>query len=59
MIHKKGRRVILRTATMEDLEAIYYWKYVDKGQAAKKWNGPYIPEKQMTKTEFLKEWAND
>jgi RimJ/RimL family protein N-acetyltransferase len=59
MIHKKGIRVTLRTATIADLEEIYYWKYVDETQAAKKWNGPYILEKQMTKTEFLKEWAND
>ncbi|MFJ5788889.1 GNAT family N-acetyltransferase [Lysinibacillus sp. NPDC093197] len=59
MIHKRGIRVSLRTATIADLEEIYYWKYVDKTQAAKKWNGPYIPEKQMTKTEFLKEWANE
>jgi len=59
MIHKKGTRVTLRSATIADLEEIYFWKYVDEGQAAKKWNGPYIPEKQITKTEFLNEWAND
>lgn len=59
MIHIQGNKVTLRTATPSDIENIYYWKYIDEKQEAKKWNGPYIPEKHMSKAAFLKEWAND
>ncbi|CAM5202452.1 N-acetyltransferase OS=Lysinibacillus sphaericus OX=1421 GN=LS41612_10485 PE=4 SV=1 [Lysinibacillus sphaericus] len=38
MIHIKGNKVTLRTATPSDIENIYFWKYVDEKQEAKKWN---------------------
>lgn len=59
MVNIIGKKVTLRSATSADLDALYFWKYVDEEQAAKQWNGPYIPEKHLTKNEFLKEWAND
>ncbi|MFJ7734502.1 GNAT family N-acetyltransferase [Lysinibacillus sp. NPDC097231] len=59
MIKKIGEKVLLRTASPADIDEIYYWKYVDEGQAAKQWNGPYISEKHLTKTEFLNAWTND
>jgi len=59
MVNINGQRVTLRNATPADLDALYFWKYVDEKQAAKQWNGPYIQEKHLTKSEFLKEWAND
>ncbi|MFJ7666391.1 GNAT family N-acetyltransferase [Lysinibacillus sp. NPDC097195] len=59
MINIAGKKVTLRSATPTDLDAIYYWKYVDEKQAAKQWNGPYIQEKHLTKSEFLNEWAKD
>jgi hypothetical protein len=26
------------------LDALYYWKYEEQHQEAKRWNGPYIKE---------------
>lgn len=59
MIKKQGDRVTLRIATADDLEKIYYWKYVDEEQASKKWNGPYIPEVHLTKETFLSQWQQE
>ncbi|AXF58013.1 GNAT family N-acetyltransferase [Salicibibacter kimchii] len=43
---------MLREPTNEDLNEIYYWKYEEEEQEAKKWNGPYINEPHLTKEEF-------
>ncbi len=59
MVVKEGRKVSLRIATQEDLETLYYWKYIEKEQVAKKWNGPYIPEKYLTKAEFIEQWESN
>ena len=59
MVEKVGTKVSLRQATSEDLEAIYYWKYIEEKQEAKKWNGPYIPETPMTREEFIADWEDD
>ncbi|MGX6446338.1 GNAT family N-acetyltransferase [Neobacillus sp. K501] len=59
MINIVGQKIVLKEATQQDLDDIYYWKYEEKEQAAKKWNGPYILEPKITKEEFLKSWEND
>ncbi|MDT3960046.1 GNAT family protein [Staphylococcus kloosii] len=37
------------------LDALYYWKYEEKHQEAKRWNGPYIKEQYISKDNFKKE----
>jgi RimJ/RimL family protein N-acetyltransferase len=59
VIHIIGKKIELRAASNEDLDALYYWRFEEKEQEAKKWNGPYIPERWMTKKEFLKAWEQD
>ncbi|MFD1019503.1 GNAT family N-acetyltransferase [Thalassobacillus hwangdonensis] len=59
MIEITGKKVTLKEASVEAIDALYYWKYEDEEQAAKKWNGPYIPEMQMTKDEYRASWEVD
>ncbi|RDW17711.1 N-acetyltransferase [Oceanobacillus chungangensis] len=59
MIKIVGQRIELKEATQQDIDEIYYWKYEEKEQEAKKWNGPYIPESKMTIEEFQKKWEQD
>ncbi|SFJ05415.1 MULTISPECIES: GNAT family N-acetyltransferase [unclassified Bacillus (in: firmicutes)] len=59
MIKIVGQKIVLKEATHQDLDELYYWKYEEKEQEAKKWNGPYIPEPKLTKEEFLKSWEKD
>ena len=59
MINIAGQKISLKEATQQDIEELYYWKYEEKEQEAKKWNGPYIPEPKMTKEEFTKSWENN
>jgi RimJ/RimL family protein N-acetyltransferase len=59
MINIVGEKIVLKEATHLDLDELYYWKYEEKEQEAKKWNGPYIPEPKITKEEFLKSWENN
>ncbi|WLR59937.1 GNAT family N-acetyltransferase [Guptibacillus hwajinpoensis] len=56
MIYIEKKKVTLREATWEDISTLYYWKYEEKNQEAKKWNGPYIIEKKISKVEYKKEW---
>lgn len=59
MVEIIGKKVKLREATKEDIGELYYWKYEEKEQAAKKWNGPYIPEKMKTKEQYKEIWTKD
>lgn len=59
MIEIIGDKIILREATKEDIDELYYWKYEEKEQAAKKWNGPYIPEPMQTKEQYRELWLQD
>lgn len=59
MIKLIGEKVWLREATQEDVNKLYYWKYEEKNQEAKKWNAPYIPEKQLTKEEYMNLWNQE
>ncbi|ADC51569.1 putative acetyltransferase [Alkalihalophilus pseudofirmus OF4] len=56
MINISGKLVTLKEATEKDLDELYYWKYVEEEQAAKKWNAPYIPEPEISKMEFKQHW---
>lgn len=57
MVEIVGEKVVLKEATTEEMDELYFWKYEDKEQAAKKWNGPYIPEEKISKEEYRKQWA--
>jgi len=59
MIKIIGCKVTLKEIMDEDVDELYYWKYLEEEQAAKKWNGPYIPEEMKTKEQFRKELLND
>ncbi|MBB6452424.1 RimJ/RimL family protein N-acetyltransferase [Salirhabdus euzebyi] len=52
----KGEKVVLRKAVQTDAEKMYYWKFEEEKQEAKKWNGPYIPEPFQSKEKFLADW---
>ncbi|MFD2681886.1 GNAT family N-acetyltransferase [Bacillus seohaeanensis] len=54
-----GEKVVLKEATKEDIDELYFWKYEEKEQAAKKWNGPYIPEEKISKEEYRKQWVQE
>ncbi|MGX1376748.1 hypothetical protein RKD56_003866 [Priestia megaterium] len=53
MIKLIGEKVSLREATQKDVNELYYWKYEEKNQEAKKWNAPYIPERRLTKEKYI------
>ncbi|WP_121662175.1 GNAT family N-acetyltransferase [Metabacillus litoralis] len=59
MIEIIGNKVVLKGATNKDIEELYFWKFEEKEQEAKKWNGPYIPEDKMTKDEYQKDWEKE
>ncbi|KHF39376.1 GNAT family N-acetyltransferase [Halalkalibacter okhensis] len=59
MVEMMGKKVILIKPTSEDLDELYFWKFEEKEQAAKKWNGPYIPEEKVTKEEYRKSWEEE
>ena len=54
MIKIIGKKVTLQEATAEDLDAHYFWRYEEKEQEVRKWNGPYFPVTERTKEEFIK-----
>lgn len=56
MIEIEGKKTVLREASAEDIDEIYYWKFEEEEQASRDWNGPYIPEPQATKEEFYNSW---
>src|SRR5699024_2547089 len=58
MIEIIGEKVKLRELIKGDIDKLYYWKYEEKEQAAKKWNGPYIPE-EMKKEQLREIWMKD
>jgi len=59
MIEIIGEKVKLRELIKGDIDKLYYWKYEEKEQAAKKWNGPYIPEEMKTKEQYREIWMKD
>ncbi|MGP4074672.1 GNAT family N-acetyltransferase [Halobacillus sp. K22] len=59
MIKITGRKVILKEASLEDTNELYYWKYQEPEQAAKQWNGPYIKEEVVSKEKYLADWDEE
>lgn len=57
MIICQGKNVLLREIIQSDLDVLYYWKFEEKQQLAKKWNGPYIPEAFLTKEAYQESWS--
>lgn len=51
--------VHLEELNNNDLKDYYYWKHIDSRQNAKKWNGPYIEEKQYTLAEFNRNYTQN
>lgn len=41
------------------MDGLYYWRYEEKQQEAKKWNGPYIPEPRLSKEQHRKKWLEE
>ncbi len=56
MVEIIGNKVVLIEATNKDIDELYFWKFEEKEQKAKRWNGPYIPEEKVTKEEYRKGW---
>ncbi|WP_280771770.1 GNAT family N-acetyltransferase [Salipaludibacillus daqingensis] len=54
-----GNKVVLKEATEDDIDELYFWKYEEEEQEAKKWNGPYIFEKKITREEYHKQWDEE
>lgn len=59
MFEIDGNKVILKEPRKEDIDELYYWQYEEEEQAAKKWNGPYIENKKITKERHKKIWLED
>ncbi len=51
-----GEKVELRNATAPLLDKLYYWRFEEKQQQAKKWNGPYIPKTWISIDQHRKTW---
>ncbi|MCA1010676.1 GNAT family N-acetyltransferase [Halobacillus halophilus] len=59
MVQIKGNQVLLKEAAERDIDELYFWKYEDEEQEAKKWNGPYISEEKISKAEYRSHWAQE
>ncbi|WP_211655404.1 GNAT family N-acetyltransferase [Planococcus alpniumensis] len=59
MVEIKGRKIKLIENTAENLDELYFWRFEEKEQEAKKWNGPYIPEEHMSKEQHREKWLSD
>jgi len=59
MIEIIGNKVVLKESTKEDIDALYFWKYEESEQEAKKWNGPYITQDKISKEEYRKQWEKE
>lgn len=59
MIHIQGRKIELIENTADSLDTLYFWRFEEKEQEAKKWNGPYIPEEYMSREQHSEKWLND
>lgn len=58
MVTCQGDKILLRETTPQDIDTLYYWKFEEKNQEAKKWNGPYIPETFLTKEAYKESWES-
>ncbi|GAF66361.1 putative acetyltransferase [Bacillus sp. TS-2] len=59
MINIAGDKVLLMKASDRDVHELYFWKFEEKKQEAKKWNAPYIPEEKVSKEKYLESWREE
>jgi len=59
LIELAGRKMTLTNSTEELLDELYYWRFEDPQQEAKKWNGPYIPEAWLNRDQHRKKWLEE
>ncbi|ANU13011.1 GNAT family N-acetyltransferase [Planococcus halocryophilus] len=59
MIELAGRKMTLTNATEELMDELYYWRFEDPQQEAKRWNGPYIPEVWLSQDHHRKKWLEE
>ncbi|SDZ28406.1 GNAT family N-acetyltransferase [Thermoactinomyces sp. DSM 45892] len=51
----RGNKVTLRDIKIEDVEKIYYWRYVADDREHLKWNAPYYPIEEKSIEKFIEE----
>lgn len=56
LVNMIGEKIRLTKATRVHLDELYYWRFEEKQQEAKKWNGPYIPEAWLSKEQHREKW---
>lgn len=59
MVEIIGNKVVLKEPASKDIDELYFWKYEEKEQEAKKWNGPYIPQEKVSKEEYRRKWSKE
>ncbi|WP_053218335.1 GNAT family N-acetyltransferase [Virgibacillus senegalensis] len=59
MVKIVGDKVTLKEPDQQAIDELFYWKYEEPEQAAKKWNGPYIPEEKVSKQEYEVSWRRE
>ncbi len=59
LVHIRGKKVILRDLTVEDVREIYYWKYEADDRKHLNWNGPYYKLPPKTRDEFLTDYQEE
>ena len=56
LVEMIGKKVKLTKATKAQLDELYFWRFEETLQEAKKWNGPYIPEAWLSKEQHQEKW---
>lgn len=59
LVNVTGKKIELTDATEALLDELYYWRFENTQQEAKKWNGPYIPEAWMSKEQHRNKWLEE
>ncbi|WP_430786660.1 GNAT family N-acetyltransferase [Virgibacillus flavescens] len=59
MIKIIGDKVELTEASSKDIDELYFWKFEEEQQEAKKWNGPYISEEKQSKEDYRKSFKQE
>lgn len=54
-----GRKIELTEPTEARLDELYYWRFEEKQQEAKKWNGPYILEAWLRRENHRRKWLEE
>ncbi len=59
MVNLVGDKIRLTQASEAQLDELYYWRFEEKRQEAKRWNGPYIPEARLSKEQHREKWLEE